>query len=69
MYLESVRKERKSQSMSAVLEELIRRQQRAAEMERISTSIRSYYDSLTDEEVDEDRAWGQFAETQLPREK
>jgi len=55
--------------MSAVLEELIRRQQRAAEMERISTSIRSYYDSLTDEEVDEDRAWGQFAETQLPREK
>ena len=69
MYLESVRKERKSQSMSAVLEELIRRQQRAAEMERISTSIGSYYDSLTDEEVDEDRAWGQFAETQLPREK
>jgi hypothetical protein len=69
MYLESVRKEKKSQSMSAVLEELIRRQQRAAEMERISTSIRSYYDSLTEEEVDQDRAWGQFAETQLPREK
>jgi hypothetical protein len=67
-YLESVRKQRKSASVSSVLDDLIREQQQAAEMKRISASITSYYDSLTDEEVAEDRAWGKFSETQFPDE-
>lgn len=52
--------------MSSVLDELIRQQQQAKEMERISASITRYYDSLMDEELAEDRAWGEFAESQFP---
>ena len=67
-YLDAVRKERKSTSISSVLDELIHQQQQAKEQERISASITSYYDSLTDKEVAEDRAWGEFAESQFPDE-
>ena len=65
-YLELLRKETKRESMSSVLEEVIRQQQRSKELERISASFTSYYDSLSKEEQDEDRAWGQFAESQFP---
>jgi hypothetical protein len=69
LYLESVRKQRKRNSISSVLEELIRQEQSAREMERISASVTSYYDSITDEEREENRAWGQFSETQFPTEE
>jgi hypothetical protein len=68
-YLESVRRQTKRQSMSSVLEDIIRAQQEAKEVERISASFTSYYDSLTPEEQAEDRAWGEFSETQFPTEK
>ena len=67
-YLEKERKQRAAKSMSAVLEDVIRRQQQEEETRRISASITSYYDSLTDEQVAEDRAWGEFALTQFPPE-
>ena len=66
LYLESLRKERKKDSMSSVLEDVIRQLQQAKETERISASVTRYYDSLTDEEIAEDRAWGEFAATQFP---
>jgi hypothetical protein len=65
-YLESLRKERKKDSMSAVLEDVVRQLQQAKELERISASVSHYYDTLTDEQMAEDRAWGEFAETQFP---
>ena len=68
-YLESMRRQRKSASISSVLEDLIRKQQEAQQMQRVSASITCYYDSLSDERVAEDRAWGQFAETQFPTEE
>lgn len=68
MYLESLRKERRSKSVSSVLEEIIRQQQQTREMERISASVTRYYDSLTPEEIAEGRAWGDFAATQFPSE-
>jgi hypothetical protein len=34
-------------------------------LEEISASITRYYDSLTEEEVAEDRAWGEFAAAQF----
>jgi hypothetical protein len=68
-YLQSVQKRKKSDSISAVLEDLIQQQRQAQEMQRISASITSYYDSLSDEQVADDRAWGQFAETQFPTEE
>jgi hypothetical protein len=67
-YLETLRRERRGRSMSSVLEEIIRQQQQAKEMERISASVTRYYDSLTSEEIAEDRAWGDFAATQFPNE-
>ena len=36
MYLESLRKERRGKSVSAILEEIIRQQQQVKEMERIA---------------------------------
>ena len=68
MFLEALRKERRSRSVSSVLDEIIRQQQQAREMERISASFTQYYDSLTAEDVAEDRAWGDFAATQFPSE-
>lgn len=35
-------------------------------LEEISTATTRYYDSLTDEEIAEDRAWGEFATSQFP---
>jgi hypothetical protein len=67
-FLEALRKERRSRSLSSVLEEIIRQQQETKEMERISASVTRYYDSLTAEEIAEDRAWGDFAATQFPTE-
>jgi hypothetical protein len=54
--------------MSSVLEDVIRQLQQTKEMERISASVTRYYDSLTAEEIAEDRAWGEFAATQFPSE-
>jgi len=54
--------------VSSILEEIIRQQQQAKEMERISASFTSYYDSLSAKEKADDRAWGDFAATQFPSE-
>ncbi|HEY4903223.1 MAG TPA: hypothetical protein VIH89_07110 [Candidatus Sulfotelmatobacter sp.] len=67
-YLETLRKQSRRESMSAVLEELIRQQQEMKEMERISASAKRYYDSLSPEEVAEDRDWGDVAAASFPSE-
>ena len=67
-YLESERRARREKSLSAVLEQIVRRQQEEKEMERISAAFTRYYDSLTPEEVAEDHAWAEFAATQFPDE-
>jgi hypothetical protein len=38
-------------------------------LKEISASVKRYYDSLTDEEVAEDRAWGRFAAAQFAGEE
>lgn len=67
-FLESERKRNRRKSLSAVLEEIVRHQQEQKEMERVSAAFTRYYDSLTPDEVAEDRAWGDFAATQFPDE-
>ncbi len=52
-------------SSSQVIEELIAENKLRAERRRIGHALTSYYDSLTDEEVGQDREWGQFAESQI----
>jgi len=67
-YLEALRKARKGKSISSVLDDLIRQRREAEDMKRISASVTRYYDSLSSEEVAEDRAWGDFAATQFSSE-
>jgi hypothetical protein len=67
-YLEAERKARRGKSLSAVLEEIVRRHQEEKEMERVSASITRYYDTITEEERAEKLAWAKFAESQLPGE-
>jgi hypothetical protein len=55
-------------SASEVLDRLIQDKKNEAEREQISVKISNYYDSLSDEEVQESALWGKFAESQLPRE-
>ncbi|HTV65562.1 MAG TPA: hypothetical protein VMD98_08160 [Bryocella sp.] len=66
-YLDNVRKQERK-TISEVVEELIQARKLAAEQERISESIRHYYDSLDAEEQAENRLWGKFAESQFPSE-
>jgi len=59
---------RNYQSDSEALDALIQEQKRQAEKARIGAAITAYYDSLSDEEREENRAWGEFAESQFPTE-
>lgn len=52
-------------SQSEALDALIRQKKRESEQFKIAAGITSYYDSLSDQDVAEDRVWGQFAEIQL----
>jgi len=64
-YLDQQARKRRLNSQSAVLDELLlekTREQRRAELE---ANITAYYDSLSDEEVEEQRAWGELAEQTL----
>jgi len=47
---------------------LLREQKQAREMEQASAAITKYYDALTEQEMEEDRAWGKAAESQFPAE-
>jgi hypothetical protein len=38
------------------------------DLEEISAAVTLYYDSLTDEEIADDREWGEFAALQLASE-
>jgi hypothetical protein len=67
-FLEAERKARQQKSLSAVLEEIVRRHQEEKEMERVSASITHYYDTISKEERAESLAWAKFAETQFPTE-
>jgi hypothetical protein len=55
-------------SASEALDTLIREKRAQAEKERVSASIRNYYDSISEDERQENRAWGEFVESQLAEE-
>ena len=67
-FVEAIQKERKIDSASAALDELLRERKQAREMEQTSAAITKYYDSLTERDMEEDRAWGKAAESQFPAE-
>lgn len=65
-FLEAEQKKRGSESASAVLEQIIDESRCKGDTSKIDATISAYYDSLSDEEREEDRRWGEFAETQFP---
>jgi hypothetical protein len=64
-FLETLRKKRRAPSISSVLEEVLQTVRREAELAKINQSVTDYYDSLSDEEVEELSEWGKFGLRQL----
>ncbi|HEY4378969.1 MAG TPA: hypothetical protein VGN01_01410 [Acidobacteriaceae bacterium] len=60
-------KERKSNSESETLDALLSELMTIRQQRAIEAAYTDYYDSLGEEEVAEERAWGAFAESQLAK--
>ncbi len=67
-YVQDEARQRSISSLSAALEELLRESKRRREREKIQDAISRYYDSLAEDEREQERDWGACAETQFPRE-
>ena len=67
-FLETLRRKRRARSVSFVLEEILQAVRREAELAKINQSVSDYYDSLSDEEVEELGQWGEFGLRQLLKE-
>lgn len=65
-FLETEKQKRGRESTSSVLEELIKECREKGNTKKIDLAITNYYDSLTDEEREENSRWGEFAENQFP---
>lgn len=61
-------KERKSNSESETLDTLLSELMVIRQQTAIEAAYANYYDSLSDDEVAEESAWGAFAESQLAKE-
>jgi hypothetical protein len=67
-YLEAVRVERRKPSASSALEDILRESRERHQMRKIQHAMTGYYDSLSEAEREENRAWGGLGESQLGRE-
>lgn len=54
-------------SVSAALEEIFQTVSREEKLKAIDDAFTKYYDSLTDEEVEQDKQWAAFAVSVFPR--
>ena len=59
---------KKHRSVSEALDTLIRERRELAEKQRVAAGIREYYDSISEEERSENRAWGEFVLAELSKE-
>ena len=64
-YLEHQARQRKLASQSAFLDELLLEKTMEQRRAALEANVAAYYDSLSDEEVQEQRAWGELAEQSL----
>jgi hypothetical protein len=64
-YLEQQARERQLDSQSALLDELLQEKSMEQRRAALEANVTAYYDSLSDSEVEEDRAWGEFAGSHL----
>ncbi|MGA8617732.1 MAG: hypothetical protein WB660_04335 [Candidatus Sulfotelmatobacter sp.] len=59
--LECYKKERKAESLTAAVEEIVREWKKA----NLAAQVTAYYDSLPDEESKREKQWGKFSESQM----
>ena len=64
-YIKKQTRERKLGSHSAFLDQLLLEKAQEQRLAAIEAQITAYYDSLTPEEIEENRAWGEFAGSHL----
>ena len=64
-FIRRMRTERQANSESETLDALLSELMAIHEQRTLEAAYTNYYDSLTDEEVVEQSAWGAFSETQL----
>ena len=67
-FLREVEREKHAASTSAALDELLLEKRMEREQQRHQASIAAYYDSLSDDQVEENANWGRIAESQFPPE-
>ena len=67
-FLEALRKRRRANSVSSVLEDILLSVRRAEEKRAIEQSIGEYYDGLSPAEREEETNWGAFALRQFSSE-
>ena len=67
-FLEARRDKQRASSASAVLEAILQAARREDQTAALESAVAGYYDSLSGEEIDERRQWGEFALKQFPRE-
>lgn len=67
-FIRRMSKERKSNSDSETLDALLSELMATRRQKALEAAYTNYYDSLSDDEVAEERAWGAFAESQLEKE-
>ena len=60
-FLKSMMKERQAPSMSQALESVLREARREHNLRELETAVTHYYDTLTDEQQEEERLWGELA--------
>jgi hypothetical protein len=64
-FLESLRRETQSESLTAALEEALRRIMLAEEMEKISAEVSAFYSGASPGEAAGESAWGQLGESEF----
>jgi hypothetical protein len=60
VFLERLKRERKGDSVSLILDELIRQAEARRRQRTTEEAISAFYDSLSEEERKEEAAWGEF---------
>lgn len=69
VFLERLRKEKKAASTSRILDELIRDAEAHHRRSFTEQAISAYYSSLSPDEENEQRVWGEFAGEQFSEER
>lgn len=67
-YVEKVREERRIESASSALEQIIWESKRQRDRKHQDDLISNYYSSLDEADIEREKHWGRFAETQFPTE-